>query len=101
MSRILKALSDPTRREVLALLRRGPRTAGYLSSHFAVSRPTMSAHFSVLREAGLIASEREGKNIIYHLQMSVLEETLMALAGSFGLSVITSPDNPVSKGNDQ
>lgn len=87
MSSIFKALSDPTRRAVLEALRAGPKAAGELSAPFDVSRPTMSAHFAVLREAGLIRSERHGKNIIYHLQMSVLEEALMGLAGSFGLKV--------------
>ena len=87
MSSVFKALSDPTRRAVLEMLREGPPTAGELSAQFAVSRPTMSAHFSVLREAGLVRSERDGKNIVYHLQMSVLEDALMTLANSFGLDL--------------
>ena len=53
MNAVFKALSDPTRRQVLQLLRQGPKTAGELSDHFPVSKPTMSAHFAVLREAGL------------------------------------------------
>ncbi len=44
----------------------------------------MSAHFAILREAGLVAAERQGKSIIYHLQMSVLEEALFGFAGAFG-----------------
>lgn len=101
MSLVFKALSDPTRRAVLGLLRDGSRSAGELSAPFNVSRPTMSAHFAVLREAGLVRSERDGKNIIYHLQMSVLEEALMGLAGHFGLNVSPSPrETPNLKESD-
>ena len=58
MNNVFKALSDPTRRKVLALLRERPMSAGDLADRFAVSKPTMSAHFSVLSEAGLIEGER-------------------------------------------
>lgn len=86
MSQIFKALSDPTRRRVLQLLRNGPMTAGELSDHFEVSKPTMSAHFSVLKEADLVHTEKDGKSVIYHLKLSVLEEALLGFAHSFGLS---------------
>lgn len=65
-------------------------TAGELADNFDVSKPTMSAHFSVLREAGLIAAERQGKQLIYYLQMSVLEEALMEFAKAVGLDVVPS-----------
>lgn len=84
MSSVFKALSDPTRREVLSLLRKGPLSAGEISEQFNVSRPTMSAHFAVLREAGLVTSEKQGKSVIYELQMSVLEEALLGFAQGFG-----------------
>jgi len=84
MSSVFKALSDPTRRRVLELLRGGPMTAGELADHFRVSKPTMSAHFAVLREAGLIASERRGTSVVYELQLSVLEDALLTFAGVFG-----------------
>ena len=84
MSTVFKALSDPTRRRVLELLRKGPRTAGDLADHFDVSKPTMSAHFAVLREAGLVASEKRGKSVVYELQMSVLEDALLRFAQAFG-----------------
>lgn len=84
MSEIFKALSDPTRRRVLQLLRGGPMTAGDLSAQFAVSKPTMSAHFAVLREADLIAAERDGKSVVYHLKLSVLEEALLGFMDTFG-----------------
>jgi len=81
---VFKALSDPTRRRVLELLRQGPMSAGELADHFDVSKPTMSAHFAVLREAGLIASEKQGKSVVYELQMSVLEDALLSFAKAFG-----------------
>jgi DNA-binding transcriptional ArsR family regulator len=86
MSSVFKALSDPTRREVLKLLRRGPMSAGELASHFDVSKPTMSVHFRVLKEAGLVDAVRDGKSVIYSLRMSVLEEALMGFAQAFGLA---------------
>lgn len=85
MSTVFKALSDPTRRRVLQLLRNGPMSAGDLCQHFEVSKPTMSAHFAVLKEADLVHTEKAGKSIIYHLKLSVLEEALLGFAQSFGL----------------
>jgi DNA-binding transcriptional ArsR family regulator len=87
VSTVFKALSDPTRRKVLQLLRQGPKSAGELADHFPVSKPTMSAHFAVLREAGLVESDKQGKAIIYRLRMSVLEEALMEFAQIFGLDL--------------
>ena len=84
MNKVFKALSDPSRRRVLQLLRERPMTAGELSDHFAVAKPTMSAHFAVLQEAGLIEAEKSGRTITYRLVMSVLEEALLGFAHSFG-----------------
>lgn len=83
MSQVFKALSDPTRRRVLQLLRKGPMSAGELSDEFDVSKPTMSAHFAVLKEADLVHAEKAGKSVIYHLKLSVLEEALMGFVHSF------------------
>jgi DNA-binding transcriptional ArsR family regulator len=80
MNLVFKALSDPIRRRILELLRQRPMSAGELSEHFRVSKPAMSAHFAVLREAGLVASTKQGKSVVYELQMSVLEEALLAFA---------------------
>ena len=85
MSLVFKALSDPTRRRVLQLLRKGPMSAGELSDQFDVSKPTMSAHFAVLKEADLVHAEKVGKSVIYHLKLSVLEEALLGFAHSFGI----------------
>ncbi len=87
MSGVFRALADPTRRQVLALLRERPMSAGELADQFDVSKPTMSAHFSVLREAGLIDASKHGKSIIYRLRMSVLEEALIGLAQTVGLDL--------------
>jgi ArsR family transcriptional regulator, repressor of sdpIR and other operons len=84
---VFKALSDPTRRRVLQLLRKHPMSAGELSDHFAVSKPTMSAHFSVLQNAGLIEAEKNGRTIVYRLRMSVLEEALLGFAQTVGWDI--------------
>ena len=89
MTGIFKALADPTRREILRLLRAQPLTAGEIAQHFDVSKPTMSAHFAVLKEADLVHAEKSGKSIIYHLKLSVLEEALLGFAQSFGLGAET------------
>src|ERR1044071_2763377 len=86
MSEVFRALSDPTRRRVLQLLRKGPMSAGEIAEHFVVSKPTMSAHFAVLRGAGLVEAEKSGKSVIYSLQLSVLEDALLGFAQAFGLS---------------
>jgi DNA-binding transcriptional ArsR family regulator len=83
MSDIFKALADPTRRKVLELLRQQPMTAGELSDRFPLSRPTMSAHFAVLREADLIEPLKIGTTITYQLKLSVLEDALLGFARLF------------------
>jgi DNA-binding transcriptional ArsR family regulator len=82
-NRVYKALADPTRRRVLALLRERDMTAGELAAHFELSWPTMSGHFTVLREADLIAADKVGTTITYHLNLSVLEEAMAALLEAF------------------
>jgi DNA-binding transcriptional ArsR family regulator len=91
MSSVFKALSDPTRRRVLQLLRKGPMSAGDLSDQFDVSKPTMSAHFAVLREAGLVGSEKNGKTVTYWLNATVLEEALLAFASALDLNMTAAP----------
>ncbi|MGD8330401.1 MAG: autorepressor SdpR family transcription factor [Acidobacteriota bacterium] len=87
MNSVFKALADPTRRRVLELLRNGPMSAGDLADHFPVSKPTMSAHFSVLQEAGLVSTEKIGRVVMYRLKMSVLEDALLGFAGALGLEI--------------
>ena len=91
MNRVFKALSDPTRRRVLQLLRERPMTAGELASHFPMHKATMSAHFAVLREADLVESEKAGREVVYRLKLSVLEEALLSFAQAFGLGLQPAP----------
>jgi len=84
MNYAFKALSDPTRRRVLELLKDRPMSAGEIADHFEVSKSTMSAHFAVLREANLVASEKDGKSVVYQLKLSVLEDALLGFASVFG-----------------
>lgn len=86
MNKVYKALSDPTRRRILEILRDGDRTAGEIGEYFPHAAPTMSRHFNVLKEAGLIQGDRSGTTITYHLNVSVLEEALLTLFNRFGLS---------------
>lgn len=90
MSTVFKALADPTRRKVLELLRRQPMTAGELCAHFPVSKPTMSAHFAVLKEADLIDATKQGTTITYRIKLSVLEDALLGFAQALGLGAPTS-----------
>jgi DNA-binding transcriptional ArsR family regulator len=94
MSKIFKALADPTRRAVLQHLQAGPMGAGELAALFDVSKPTMSAHFAVLVEAGLIEADKQGRTITYHLRLSVLEDALLAFAQTFGLGITRPAGGP-------
>jgi ArsR family transcriptional regulator len=76
MNEAFKALADPTRRQILQLLRRGEMTAGELAEHFAVTKPTMSHHFAVLKQADLVEARREGQQIYYSLNTTVVEDLL-------------------------
>ena len=89
MSTVFSALSDPTRRRILQLLKAGPMGAGEIAEHFPISKSTLSAHFAALREAGLVGSEKSGKNITYWLNATVLEEALLALAGALDLNLVS------------
>ena len=76
----IKALADPSRREILALLKSGRLSAGEIAEKFPVSGAAVSKHLSVLKEADLIRDAREGKFIFYELNTSVLEEVMLWLA---------------------
>lgn len=81
---VFKALSDPTRREVLRLLSRGEQTAGELAERFDVTKPSMSHHFSVLKDAGLVRRRREGQQIYYSLDTTVVQDVVALLLDLFG-----------------
>lgn len=77
MQDTLQALADPTRREILNLLKQSRMSAGEINNHFSISGAAVSRHLSVLKEADLIRDEREGKYIYYELNATVLEEILL------------------------
>ncbi len=71
-----KALSDPTRREILDLLKSGKKSAGEIGEHFQMTGATISHHLSILKQANLITDEKSGKYIFYELNLTVFEEIL-------------------------
>ncbi len=87
MNRVFEALAHPVRRDILKLLRKRAMSAGELSDNFPIAKATLSGHFSVLKNADLVTTERQGTTIIYRLNMSVMEEAVqafLALAGTRG-----------------
>jgi ArsR family transcriptional regulator len=76
LNEVFKAIADPTRREILRLLRHEEMSAGEVAARFDMTKPTMSHHFAVLKAAGLITSRREGQTIWYALDTTVLEDVL-------------------------
>ena len=87
MNEVFEALAHPVRRDILKLLRKRAMSAGELAEHFTIAKPTLSGHFTVLKNADLVTTERQGTTIIYRLNMSVMEDALaafMALAGAKG-----------------
>lgn len=79
-----KALSDPTRRKIILLLRKKNMTAGEIAEHFQISKPSISHHLNILKQADLIQDERQGQNIMYYLNTSLLDDVLgwlLALTG--------------------
>jgi DNA-binding transcriptional ArsR family regulator len=79
LSDVMKALSDPTRREILNLLKKSSLTASEIGAHFPISAPAISKHLSILLDAELVRCRREGKYLYYELCASVLEEVLLWL----------------------
>ena len=77
LQQTLKALADPTRREILNLLKKGKLSAGEISDHFDITAAAISRHLSVLKDADLIEDTRDGKFIFYELNASVLEEIML------------------------
>jgi DNA-binding transcriptional ArsR family regulator len=86
MNQLFEALAHPTRREILALLKKGSMSAGAIAERFDVSKPTLSGHFAKLKDAGLIHADKDGTSIIYSLNLSVLEEVLLGFMGRMGLA---------------
>jgi DNA-binding transcriptional ArsR family regulator len=100
-NRVFKALADPTRREILRLLSKGEMSAGALAEHFDMTKPTVSHHFAVLKEADLIVSRREGQQIIYAINTTVAEDVLAWLWDLLGAharpSIATQPRKAIKR----
>jgi DNA-binding transcriptional ArsR family regulator len=75
-NKVFRALADPTRREILRLLGRGEMTAGALAERFDMTKPSMSHHFAILRGADLIRSRRDGQQIWYALNTTVVQDVM-------------------------
>jgi len=95
MNDVFKALSDPTRRGILELLRDREMAAGELADHFRISKPTLSGHLAVLHAADLVHREKIGTSVIYHLKLSVLEDAWLRLASTmrFGKEAASCKDD--------
>ncbi len=76
MNLLFKALNDPTRREILELLKEKDLTAGEIADQFSISKPSISHHLDLLRQAGLVVSVKEGQFIYYSLNTTVMDEML-------------------------
>lgn len=76
MNDVFRALSDPTRRQILDMLRSGPRTSGEIADKFNTSWATISRHLSVLKDADLILAERDGQHIVYELNTTVFQDVV-------------------------
>lgn len=81
---VFKALADPTRRRILKRLQKGSATAGELAAEADMTRPSLSHHFNVLKDAQLVRNERRGQHIVYSLNATVFEEAANALFDLFG-----------------
>ena len=79
MNEVFRALADPTRREILRLLRQGEMSAGDLAKHFDMSKPSMSHHFTVLKNAQLVTNRRDGQLIYYTLNTTVMQDLAAVL----------------------
>ena len=83
MASVFKALGDSTRREILTLLNEGDLTAGEIAGHFDMSRPAITKHLDILREAELVTSEKKGQYMVYSINLTVLQEALSAFMSIF------------------
>jgi ArsR family transcriptional regulator, arsenate/arsenite/antimonite-responsive transcriptional repressor len=83
MDETFKALADPTRRKILEMLREKNLSAGEIADAFAMTKPSISHHLAILKNAELVFAERDGQNIIYSLNSSVMQEFLQEMMNLF------------------
>lgn len=81
---VFKAISDPTRREILKLLNEKDLSAGEIAEHFDISKPALTKHLNILREAELVSSEKQGNFVIYSINVTVLQQALSGFMSIFG-----------------
>ncbi len=84
MANVFKAISDPTRREILKLLNDKDLSAGEIAEHFDISKPALTKHLNILREAELVSSEKQGNFVIYSINVTVLQQALSGFMAIFG-----------------
>ncbi|HET9332948.1 MAG TPA: autorepressor SdpR family transcription factor [Gemmatimonadota bacterium] len=84
MDDTIHALADPTRREILRMLREKDLAAGEIAARFDMTAPTVSHHLSVLKEAGLVQAERNGRSVVYSIDTTVVQEFLAEMMRFFG-----------------
>ncbi len=84
LNETIRALGDPTRREILKLLREGDLQAGEIAAEFPITAASVSHHLSILREAGLVQAERDGRNVVYSLNSTVFQDFVEELLGMLG-----------------
>ena len=84
MGNVFKAISDPTRREILKLLNDKDLSAGEIAKHFDISKPALTKHLNILREAELVSSEKQGNFVIHSINVTVLQQALSGFMAIFG-----------------
>ena len=84
MGNVFKAISDPTRRDILKLLNDKDLSAGEIAEHFDISKPALTKHLNILREAELVSSEKQGNFVIYSINVTVLQQALSGFMAIFG-----------------
>ena len=90
MSDVFKALSDPTRRRILELLKKKSMNAGEIADEFNISKPSISHHLAILKSSGLIFDRRKGQNIVYSIDMTVFQEMMQWFIGFMDQEVAQS-----------
>lgn len=88
MNDLFKALSDPSRRKMIQLLKDGDLSAGEIAEHFDMAKPSISHHLNLLKQANLVISQKQGQNVIYSLNTTTLQDAL-----SFFFDVINKEDS--------
>lgn len=97
MNDVFKALADPTRREILKTLRSGEQSAGDLADQFNLAKSTLSGHFTVLKTAKLVITEKRGTTVMYKLNSSVFEEAMTHVLEIFSIGEETSNEKSTSE----